>query len=131
MKRSIGNFLFCLMFIFIIALAVLEYEGSKNVVSVLNTKTQYVSKSSAEEYIDNQQNVLIIDLRDAHEYEENHLLNSINIPYGELDQHIEELMPYQNTPIVLYCEKGSRSSMAAKKLEKLGFTKLFVIKDEL
>ncbi len=130
MKKNIGQLLFCLMFIFLIALTILEYEGSKNVLPVSNTTTQYVSKSSAEEYIDNQQNVLIIDLRDAHEYEKNHLLNAINIPYGELDQHIEELMPYQNSPIILYCEKGSRSKMAAKKLEQLGFTKLFVIKDE-
>lgn len=130
MKKTMGKFLFCMMFILIMVLAILEYEATQSTVAISSEKTQYVSQESAEEYIDNQQNVLIVDLRDEHEYKENHLLNAINIPYGELENHIEELMPYQNKPIVLYCEKGSRSSSAAKKLEELGFTKLFVIKDE-
>lgn len=130
MKKTMGKFLFCMMFILIMTLAILEYEKTKSTAVISSGKTQYVSQESAEEYIDNQQNILIIDLRDEREYNENHLLNSINIPYSELEKRIEELMPYQNKPIILYCEKGSRSSMAAKKLEQLGFTKLFVIKDE-
>lgn len=130
MKKTMGKFLFCMMFILIMALAILEYKATKSAMVTSSGKTQYVSQESAEEYIDNQQNVLIIDLRDEHEYKENHLFNSINIPYGELEKHIEELIPYQNKPLILYCEKGSRSSMAAKKLEELGFTKLFIIKNE-
>ena len=129
MKKTMGKFLFCMMFILIMTLAILEYETTQSTAVISSGKTQFVSQESAEEYIDNQQNILIIDLRDEHEYNENHLLNSINIPYSELENRIEELMPYQNNPIILYCEKGSRSSMAAKKLEELGFTKIFVIKD--
>lgn len=61
---------------------------------------------------------IIIDVRTKDEYNESHLVGSINIPYDEIDQNTnldkEKL-------IFVYCKSGNRSSIALKKLSNLGY----------
>lgn len=61
---------------------------------------------------------IIIDVRTEDEYNESHLVGSINIPYDEIDQNTnldkEKL-------IFVYCKSGNRSSIALKKLSNLGY----------
>lgn len=130
MRKVFGKLLFCLMFIFLMTLAILEHEATQSTASIQTSEPQVIQKESAEELMDNSKEILIIDVRDADEYEKNHIRNAINIPYEEIEQHLEELIPYQDKPIIIYCQAGKRSKIAAEKLEKLGFTKIYVIQDE-
>lgn len=61
---------------------------------------------------------IIIDVRTEDEYNESHLVGSINIPYDEIDQNTnldkEKL-------IFVYCKSGNRSSIALKNLSNLGY----------
>lgn len=61
---------------------------------------------------------IIIDVRTKDEYNESHLVGSINIPYDEIDQNTnldkEKL-------IFVYCKSGNRSSIALKRLSNLGY----------
>ena len=61
---------------------------------------------------------LIIDLREKDIFEKEHILGAINIPYEELEQKIRRLKGYKN--IILYCERGNISLLAARQLEKEG-----------
>lgn len=61
---------------------------------------------------------LIIDLRDEDVFQKEHILGAINIPYEILEQRIRELTGYKN--IILYCERGNISLLAARQLEKEG-----------
>ncbi len=71
-------------------------------------------------------NLLILDVREQHEYDESHLYNATLIPSLEIDSRINELLPYNNTEIIVYCRSGSRSASASQNLaNNHGFTKIY------
>ncbi len=61
-------------------------------------------------------NLIILDVRDQSEYDENHLINVTFIPRLEIDSRISELLPYNDTEIIVYCRTGGRSAMASQNL---------------
>lgn len=83
MKKLIGKFIFCSMVIFLMSLAILDYERlgtvSGQVVSEFPS-IQYISKNQAEELIKDRKEVIIIDVRNNTDYIQSHLENAINIP---------------------------------------------------
>lgn len=72
----------------------------------------------------NRENALLIDLREANEYLAGHLTESRNIPAASLEQRAGELSSYKDTPVILVCQSGARSTAACSTLRKLGFNKV-------
>lgn len=71
-------------------------------------------------------NLIILDVRDQWEYDENHLCYAILIPVSEIDTRINELEPYKDIEIVVYCWSGSRSASASQNLvDNHNFTKIY------
>jgi rhodanese-related sulfurtransferase len=64
-------------------------------------------------------NYVIVDVRDASEYKEGHIPGAINIP-AETFAHKSEILPKEKK-IIVYCNTGSRSYMAYRKLIKLAY----------
>ena len=75
----------------------------------------------------NQQNALVLDVRDAAEYERGHLLNARNIALGELEARAAEIEKYKAKPVIVVCETGNRSGRAAAALRKQGFEQVFTL----
>jgi len=46
----------------------------------------------------------------------------IHIPYNEIAQNLDKLPQDKNAKIVLYCQSGNMSAIAAQKLADLGYT---------
>lgn len=69
--------------------------------------------------------LIVLDVRDQSEYNVNHICNAILIPVAELESRIDELEPYNNTEIIVYCLSGGRSSSASQVLIDNGFTKIY------
>lgn len=132
MKKLIGKFIFCSMVIFLMSLAILDYERlgtvSGQVVSEFPS-IQYISQGEAEELIKSRKGVIIIDVRNNNDYIQSHLENAVNIPLREMNEHLKELEQYKENPIILYCSKGNRSKVAAIQLEAIGYKNLYVIKE--
>ena len=63
--------------------------------------------------------VTVVDVRGASEYEAGHVPGALNIPVGLLDDHLAELPTSQ--PVVVHCQGGARSSIAASVLRARGF----------
>lgn len=63
--------------------------------------------------------VTVLDVRGATEYEAGHLRGVRNIPVGYLGEHVDELP--RETPLVLHCQGGARSAIAASVLRARGF----------
>lgn len=61
----------------------------------------------------------IVDVRTPSEFMGGNVLGSINIPVQELQQRLEEVKQLQ-TPLVLCCASGGRSSMATDFLKNQG-----------
>ena len=70
----------------------------------------------------NQQDAVVVDLRDAKDYKAGHIVNAINIPYNTFDKRASELEKYKDKPLVLVCKMGQHSGAIGKKLAAQGYT---------
>jgi sulfur-carrier protein adenylyltransferase/sulfurtransferase len=64
---------------------------------------------------------IVIDVRDPDEYRDGHIEAATNISRGFLEFRIGTAVTDPATPIVLYCQTGLRSVLAAKQLKELGY----------
>jgi rhodanese-related sulfurtransferase len=62
-----------------------------------------------------------IDVREDHEFAQDHAKEARHIGRGVLERDVETLIPDKNAPIVLYCGGGFRSALAAANLRKMGY----------
>ncbi|MFK5983723.1 MAG: rhodanese-like domain-containing protein [Flavobacteriaceae bacterium] len=69
--------------------------------------------------------VQLVDVRTPEEYKINHLKRSQNICVTSDDFEEKVKTLDKNKPVYVYCKMGGRSANAAKKLQKLGFTKIY------
>lgn len=76
------------------------------------------------DYYVGRSDAIIIDLRDKEEYRCGHVRGAVNIPYEEFDEN--EDFPRRKT-LVLYCDRGGASMMAAKQLARRGYQTRSVI----
>ncbi len=65
--------------------------------------------------------VVVIDVRDPDEFRDGHLEAATNISRGFLEFRIGTAVTDPAAPIVLYCQTGLRSMLAAKALRELGY----------
>src|SRR5215510_5889314 len=66
--------------------------------------------------------VVLVDTREPHEYQEAHLENGKLVPPGLLADEIGDAAPDKSARTILYCRSGNRSYKAAEQLEALGYT---------
>jgi adenylyltransferase/sulfurtransferase len=65
--------------------------------------------------------VVVVDVRDPDEYRDGHIEDAANISRGFLEFRIGTVAPEPTTPLVLYCQTGLRSMLAARQLKELGY----------
>jgi hydroxyacylglutathione hydrolase len=63
--------------------------------------------------------VAVLDVRGAAEWEAGHLPGVENVPVGYLTDHLEEIP--RDRPLVVHCQAGARSAIAASVLQANGF----------
>jgi molybdopterin/thiamine biosynthesis adenylyltransferase/rhodanese-related sulfurtransferase len=66
--------------------------------------------------------VVLVDTREPHEYQEAHLDGGKLVPPGLLRDEIGAAAPDKSARTILYCRSGNRSYKAAEQLEALGYT---------
>jgi adenylyltransferase/sulfurtransferase len=72
--------------------------------------------------LDRGERLVLIDVRDPDEYRDGYIEPAVNISRGFLEFRVGTAVSDPHTPIVLYCQTGLRSVLAAKALKDLGFT---------
>ncbi|QDT95208.1 MBL fold metallo-hydrolase [Gimesia aquarii] len=82
----------------------------------LVSQTKRISAQALHEW---DEKITVIDIRSQSEWESGHISNSINIPLNQLQERFNEI-PRDET-VVVHCQGGYRSSIAASLLEKQGF----------
>jgi len=86
-------------------------------------RTERITAPAVAEWLDGKRSDVgppptVVDVRSEAEYAGGHIAGSRNIPLPHLDEWIGELPAA--TPIVVHCEGGYRSAIAASLLQKLG-----------
>ena len=69
----------------------------------------------------NDDDVIVLDVRESNEYTTGHIRDSIHIPVGSLSKRISELEKHKTKKILAYCRSGNRSNNACRILSKQGF----------
>lgn len=87
----------------------------------------YLVPSVAKASLDNDDNIIILDVRTPEEYNEAHLPGSILIPDYELAQRVEKELPDKDAVIFVYCRSGNRSKTQANRLISMGYTQVYDI----
>ena len=64
---------------------------------------------------------VVIDVRDAQAHDAAHIPGSVNVERDALAQRIAALVPDPSTPILCYCNGGTRGPLAALALQELGY----------
>jgi len=75
--------------------------------------------------LDDGQPIVVLDVRERHEYEAGHLVGSVHIGKGVLERDIEKHEFDEDARMVLYCGGGFRSAIAAKSLKEMGYGNAF------
>ena len=63
---------------------------------------------------------LVVDVREADEWEKGHVPGAIHIPRGFLELRIEEKAPERSAPVTLYCAGGTRSALGGPDAARPG-----------
>lgn len=73
----------------------------------------------------NQQQAVLVDLRDAADFRKGHVVDALNIPYAKFAEQKSSLEKHKDKPIILACKLGQHSSPAGKALSADGFKTVF------
>lgn len=73
----------------------------------------------------NSEGGVFLDLRDAKDFSQGHIVDSLNIPASKLEPRMAELEKYRERPIVLVCKMGQQSGAAGKQLRAAGYEKIY------
>jgi rhodanese-related sulfurtransferase len=72
----------------------------------------------------NNENPLVLDVREANELAGGRLPNALHIPLSQLKDRGAELAKHVARPVIVYCDRGVRGGAAIAALTRLGFTRV-------
>ena len=84
-----------------------------------------IKQLSAQE-LDQKRGAVIIDVRTNKEYGQGHIPGAVHVPLADVGTKVKKLK--KDKEIVVYCQSGSRSIWAIKRLIGMGYTHLYNLK---
>lgn len=89
---------------------------------------QTISRQKAQEFVQNRDDVAVIEVLDEKNFEKFHLPGARNVPLDEnFTEKIEQAVPDKKTPVMVYCldSECSASPKAAQQMEEIGYTDVY------
>ena len=83
--------------------------------------TVYEALARQHEAGSDEQDIVLVDVREKYEWNEGHIPGAIHVPRGFLELQIEEAVPDKSKKVVLYCAGGVRSLIAGSTLKQMGY----------
>src|SRR5208283_5876694 len=93
----------------------------RELLSRARAETPEISVESLRTLLASAPGVTLLDVRDADESAEGHIPGALLLPRAWLELRVEALVP-RDAPLVVYCQSGDRSALAARSLAALGYT---------
>ena len=82
-----------------------------------------VPAKEATEYLRN--GAMVIDVRSPNEFESGHIMQAYNMPLDRIEVLAPAAVKDRGKVLLLHCSTGVRSGVAKKKLEGIGYTRVF------
>ena len=86
---------------------------------------QQITQEVAKEMMDAQE-VVILDVREQHEYDSGHIPEAVLIPVGTITKDTaSSVIDDLDTVVLVYCRSGNRSKTASQALADIGYTNVY------
>lgn len=86
-----------------------------------------LAPEALQSWIKEHQDLVVIDVRSAAEFESMHIRGSYNVPLPLLSEHTDELAARLGSRVVLVCQSGVRAEQARQRLAKSGIDTAYVL----
>lgn len=100
---------------------VFGYYSDLNALGITLQTAETIDLEEFKTYI-GREDVQILDVRNQTEFDAGHVEGATHVFVGTLENHLDKIDP--NKTLVIHCQAGARSSMAAAVLERNGFSKI-------
>ena len=110
-----GNHPFLIGAFFVVLLMVIKAELDHQ------TSRSWQMDPTAAIRLMNNDNALVLDVREAKDFGEGHIKQAQNIPFSTLKDKIDSLNSDKSTPILAYCRSGNISGKACRMLKGSGY----------
>jgi rhodanese-related sulfurtransferase len=75
----------------------------------------------------NRERAVVVDVSETEEFAQGHVGGAKNVPVGQLEQRLTEVVKNKTLPLILICPNGARSNRALAVAKKLGYEKAQVM----
>ncbi len=69
----------------------------------------------------NREKAIVIDVCEPDEFARGHVIGAKNLPLGQLEEKLAQVVKSKSAQVVMVCQVGARSARAAATARKLGF----------
>ncbi|MGV0986107.1 MAG: rhodanese-like domain-containing protein [Limnohabitans sp.] len=69
----------------------------------------------------NREKAVVIDVCEPDEFAQGHVIGAKNLPLGDLEAKLAQVVKNKSIPVVMVCQVGARSARAAATAQKLGY----------
>ncbi len=97
-------------------------QGFLKLVTEAKKRINEISPQILKSKIDNNEKLIIIDVRETDEWETGKIPNAIHLSKGIIERDIEKIITDNQSNIVVYCSGGYRCALVADSLQKMGYT---------
>ncbi len=89
-------------------------------------KAAPISPKTARDMLAARKNIILLDVRTFEEFVAGRIEGSVLLPYDEIDaaSTARVIGPIKDRTVIVYCQSGRRSGMAASTLVSLGYEKV-------
>ena len=75
--------------------------------------------------LDKGEHFMLIDVREDNEWNLGRIPTALHLGKGIIERDIESVVEDRSAELILYCQGGFRSALAAESLNKMGFQNVF------
>lgn len=73
----------------------------------------------------NNNDAMVLDIRDNNEFRGGHIVNAVNIPLRDVETRMTELDSHKNKPIIVVCKIGQTATGVTKQLKNAGYSDVY------
>lgn len=95
--------------------------GFLALVNDAKTRVMEVSVAEARARLDINPKVILMDVREDHEWNAGHAAQAVHLGKGIIERDLEKLYPDKNAEIIMYCGGGFRSALSCDAAQKMDY----------
>jgi len=98
-----------------------EIRSKQEISSEAKSKAPHITSQQLSEYLSNDEEFILLDIRTEDEYQAGHIQGAQWFPRGKLEYYVQDLIKDPESRVVLYCRTGGRSALATLTMHDMGY----------